>query len=85
MAVDTGGSAAPGATQWRDGDTFGTYPVEGMTLLDHFAGIAFHSILTDPTALRGVSSDKYAPKVAQASYILARAMIEEKRRLEGLK
>ena len=74
----TGGPAYPSANDVRI-DTpqgaMGTGGHPGMTLLDHFAGMAMQSIMANGASL---GSDKGA---AEVSYRIAAAMVAERKRL----
>ena len=74
---DTGGPAypvpTPDATDGRTHDG-------GMTLLDHFAGLAMSSISARLTSADVID---HGDLVSRAAYHLAEAMIAEKRRREG--
>ena len=80
MTHDNGGPAypMPSGPEPRHNET--THYNEGMTLLDHFAGLAMQAM-----ASFGTTEDiaKAAKEYAEASYTLAEAMIAEKRRLEA--
>ena len=63
----TGGAAYPGLHPSKEC----RYSHQGMTLRDHFAGMAMQSILRDPDNL------DTPEKVASASFVFADAMIKE--------
>lgn len=71
MEKETGGPAFPTpATEWHGND-------EGMTLRDHFAGLAMQGILSDPDA--GLLDDdlkRYAGVAYRAADALLRARSE---------
>lgn len=74
MKTDTGGEVYP------SGELAGYEPSFGMTLLDHFAGLAMQALVT---------SDNWGPKdydreTADRAYGIAAAMVAEKRRREAL-
>lgn len=79
QGFDDGGQEYPGPEYaWREGEPELVGCEPGATLLDHFAGLAMKQILAAPII---------APTpqhLAEEAYEYARAMVAEKRRLEGL-
>ncbi len=78
---DDGGPAYPQNAEWGTA----TPVPEGMTLLDWFAGRAMQGILSNPTwnGINLAFDDDVHGTAARTAYTYARAMVAEKRRLEG--
>lgn len=71
MSKDTGGSAYPYEYTYHGVYGDSREHVEGMTLRDHFAGIALSTMET---------KDKTASLLAERAYFIADAMIKERNR-----
>lgn len=76
MPIDTGGPAYPIVCPGFDGET--APGCSGMSMLDHFAGLAMASILQTIAGIRPCD----IPAMCHDAYGIARAMLAEKRRLE---
>lgn len=63
----------------RGGTAFGNYGVDGMSLLDYFAGQA---LLKISPSVSGSFFEKPFFEIAEEAYCLAEKMIEEKYRRE---
>lgn len=61
------------ATGHQNGGTTWQFP--GMSLLDHFAGLAMQELLNDPER-----ADQSRQECAHLSYLMAYAMLEERRK-----
>jgi hypothetical protein len=79
MSTKDGGPAFPMPAGPRDGYGNPTNPPQsGMTLRDWFAGQNAAACLGGLTALGASTSPSDAPKIAQASYMMADALIAER-------
>lgn len=79
MTIDTGGPAFPAsiaadAGEWRTGCEFG---LDGMSLRDYFAAMAMQAYFADRIVSNWAT---HAPVAATAAYILADAMLAERKR-----
>ncbi len=82
MPIDTGGPAYPTAQMVYKTLPHGAETIKagepGLSLLDHFAGLAMASILQTIAGIRPCD----IPAMCHDAYGIARAMLAEKRRLE---
>lgn len=81
MSTDTGDNAFPTEFQVNSSGDVISYAAPGMTLLDHFAGLAMQGELASQTPEREWTSPV---KLVMYAYQVAEAMIAEKRRRETL-
>jgi len=68
------------AYPFEGGENNGHRPHSGMTLRDHFAGLAMQAFISTAAApcLNGL--DGFEPYTAKAAYKLADAMLEERKK-----
>ena len=56
----------------------------GMSLLDHFAGLAMQGLMANPRDVHVIGDDKSTKNgVSELSYAIARAMLEERAKPEN--
>lgn len=70
-------------TVW-EGDESRIVEHPGMSLLDHFAGLAMQGLMANPRDVHVIGDDKSTKNgVSELSYAIARAMLEERAKPEN--